>query len=86
VQEADRSLAALIVANLYRPPALVHFIVALLMVIYFMVFSEAGMIDIVREFVFIGYPILIITAGMLFTDLAIYICAAIINLYTTSIN
>lgn len=78
-READRSLAAMIVANLYRPSALVNFILALLLIIYFLFSSEAGTLDINREFAFIGYPLLIFVASLFLTNLAIYIYAAIIN-------
>lgn len=79
IQQSARSLASLIAVNVHKPPAIGYFFLAIVMVLYFSVFSDAGFIDINRKFVYVGYPLLITGMGMLITEAVIYICAAVLS-------
>lgn len=81
---ADQALATMNMMNLGKQPAITYVLSAAVIVIYFLNTSEAGMIDIFRRFVFIGYPLLLFASAVLVTEATLYIYAAIIGSFATN--
>lgn len=78
LHQTEKSLAKLIVSNLHKLPASGYLCMAALLVFYFSG-SEAGAMDFVRRFVYLGYPLMIFYAGLLITEIMIYFCAVFLS-------
>jgi hypothetical protein len=81
---ADQAFISMNIMSLGKQPALTYVLSATVIFIYFLTTSDAGMIDIYRRFVYIGYPLLIFASGVLLTEAALYIYAAIIGSFATN--
>lgn len=77
--QSTKSLANLIYANLYKLPASGYLCFSLMLIYYFSS-PEAGSMDIVRRFVYLGFPLMIYFAGLLLTEITIYLCAVFLSI------